>query len=61
MSNWIKVGDDQFLNADHIAGVERNRATFEMESLVLLDSGKIVLVEDPPEKLIEKILEGENK
>ncbi len=60
MSNWIKI-DESFVNADHIAIISRNDDSFEMESVVVLDFGKTFVAEDPPEKLIEKILEGENK
>ena len=60
MSNWIKI-DESFVNADHIAIISRNDYSFEMESVVVLDFGKTFVAEDPPEKLIEKILEGENK
>lgn len=60
MSNWIKI-DESFVNADHIAIIAPNSDSFEMESVVVLDFGKTFVAEDPPEKLIEKILEGENK
>lgn len=60
MSNWIKI-DEAFVNADHIVIIAPNYDSFEMESVVVLDSGKTFVAEDPPEKLVEKILEGENK
>lgn len=61
MSNWIKVKDEGFINADFAVAVERNEMSYEMESFVLMTTGKWVVAEDPPEKLVEKILEGENK
>lgn len=61
MSNWIKVRDEGFINADFAVAVKRNEKSYEMESFVLMSSGDWFYAEDPPEKLIEKILEGENK
>lgn len=60
MSNFIWVRD-KFLNADHIVMIRECRTSFEMNSEVTLDivnangTPKVILAEETPEQLIEKI------
>lgn len=65
MSNFIWVRD-KFLNADHIVMIRECRTSFEMNSEVTLDivnangTPKVILAEETPEQLIEKICEKES-
>lgn len=60
MSNFIWVRD-KFLNADHVVMIRECRTSFEMNSEVTLDivnangTPKVILAEETPEQLIEKI------
>lgn len=64
MSNFIWVRD-KFLNADHIVMIRECRTSFEMNSEVTLDivnangTPKVILAEETPEQLIEKICGSE--
>lgn len=64
MSNFIWVRD-RFLNADHIVMIRECRTSFEMNSEVTLDivnangTPKVILAEETPEQLIEKICGSE--
>ena len=60
MTNFIWIRD-RYVNADHIVQIRECRSSFEMNSELVLDitnangTPKVILAEETPEQLIEKI------
>ena len=60
MTNFIQIRD-RFVNADHIVFIRDCKSSFEMNSEIWLDitnangTPKVILAEETPEQLIEKI------
>ena len=60
MTNFIWIRD-RYVNADHIVQIRECRTSFEMNSEITLDivnangTPKVILAEETPEQLIEKI------
>ena len=60
MTNFVRVRD-RWLNADHIVYIRECRTSFEMNSEITLDivnangTPKVILAEETPDQLIEKI------
>ena len=60
MTNFIRL-KDRFLNADHIVYIRECKTSFDMNSEITLDivnangTPKVILAEETPEELIEKI------